>query len=439
MKILHVPFGYYPDAVGGTEIYVNALTWYLREMGLEQVVAAPSSKNAKYEFEGISVHRFAKSEKLNLRELYGTGDTTAAENFGRVLEEVRPDLVHLHSFTSAVSVLTIKEVKKRHIPLVYTYHTPTASCQRGSLLRWGSQECDGKIRIHTCAKCTLQGLGVPRVGAELLGSLPPALGKIIPYEGDYFTAWRMTCLIGIKKEVFQCLIDEADAIIAVSRWVKQVLKINGANPSKIYFLRQGIFNEQSTIEETVSQSTPLRIVYLGRITRDKGIHLILEAMKMDKALNVLLDIYGIIQEVSTNPYLQKIMQMIKNDSRVRILNPVSSRDVPKILKQYDVIAVPSKWFESGPMVVLEAQAAGIPVLGTNLGGISELVTHNENGLLMAASPKAWLAELKNLTENPLILKRLKKGIRPPKTMKKVAEEMHAIYLQVLERYRLSNE
>ena len=96
-----------------------------------------------------------------------------------------------------------------------------------------------------------------------------------------------------------------------------------------------------------------------------------------------------------------------------------------------MLAVPSQWLETGPIVVLEAFAAGIPVAGSNLGGIPELVEHGVNGLLIdPASPANWAAALRSLSQDPDLLATLRSRIRPPRTMRDAAAELNAIYSQV---------
>jgi glycosyltransferase involved in cell wall biosynthesis len=84
--------------------------------------------------------------------------------------------------------------------------------------------------------------------------------------------------------------------------------------------------------------------------------------------------------------------------------------------------------ETGPLVVYEAFAAGIPVIGSRLGGIAELVTHEKNGLLVEpASPKAWADALRRIADSPDLLGRLRGGIGSVRNMSQVATEMEAIY------------
>jgi glycosyltransferase involved in cell wall biosynthesis len=102
------------------------------------------------------------------------------------------------------------------------------------------------------------------------------------------------------------------------------------------------------------------------------------------------------------------------------------------MKEYDLLAVPSQWLETGPMVVLEAFAASIPVMGSNLGGIAELVQDNVNGILVEASSiNAWANELEQLCDHRDNLEQLKSGISPPQMMKVVAEKMNVLYRNIL--------
>jgi glycosyltransferase involved in cell wall biosynthesis len=99
-----------------------------------------------------------------------------------------------------------------------------------------------------------------------------------------------------------------------------------------------------------------------------------------------------------------------------------------LLKEYDLVAVPSRWLETGPLVVLEAFAAGVPVLGSDLGGIAELVEHDVNGLLVPPSSVAdWQRALCRFLDDPTLLSRLRAGVRPPRSMETVAREMQAVY------------
>ena len=71
--------------------------------------------------------------------------------------------------------------------------------------------------------------------------------------------------------------------------------------------------------------------------------------------------------------MQNLRRIASNDHRVRFLDAIPLGEIVSVLAQYDILVVPSQWLETGPLVVYEAFSAGIPVLGSRLGGIAELV------------------------------------------------------------------
>ena len=94
----------------------------------------------------------------------------------------------------------------------------------------------------------------------------------------------------------------------------------------------------------------------------------------------------------------------------------------------DFVVVPSRWLETGPLVALEALAAGTPVLGSRLGGLRELVTGGVNGVLIAPNtPEAWAKEIAALAGNPARVAKFRAGVRPPRMVEDVAREMALVY------------
>jgi glycosyltransferase involved in cell wall biosynthesis len=437
MKVIQVPFGFYPDPVGGTEIYVEALSRHLQQQGIEVLIAAPGETSQSYLYHQLKVHRFAVSNKVkNLREIYGEGDSQAASEFSRILETEQPDLVHLHAFTSGVSLRLVQAAKQRQIPVVFTYHTPTVSCQRGTLMQWGTQICNGKVDLHTCTECTLQGLGVHEISAKIIGNLPPQLGKLLGnwnLQGGAWTALRMTELISLRHAALYTLLSQVDHIVAVCHWVKDVLLLNHVPLDKITVIRQGLCHDlpQQISFQKLHNTSTLKVVFLGRLDPSKGIHILIKALKALPQLPISLDIYGVSQGIRGDIYQRELQTLTAYDSRIRFQPPVPTAQVTTTLANYDLLAVPSQWLETGPMVILEALAVGVPVIGSNLGGIAELVHSEVNGILVKPnSVEAWTQALQGLCHNRELLKRLSDGTAQPQTMSTVAKEMPRIYLKL---------
>ncbi|BAZ47941.1 group 1 glycosyl transferase [Nostoc sp. NIES-4103] len=436
MKVIQVPFCFYPDPVGGTEVYVDALSRNLQQQGVEVLVAAPGEVDQSYLYNQLPVRRFAVSSKVeNLREIYGEGDRQAALEFSRILEAEQPDVVHLHAFTSGVSLRLVQAAKERQIPVVFTYHTPTVTCQRGTMMRWGTEICDGKVDLQTCAQCTLQGLGLNLASAKAIGSLPPQIGRWLGnlnLQGGVWTALRMTELVSLRHAVLQALLSEVDHIVAVCNWVRDVLLVNDVSPDKITVIRQGLCQDlPQKYSYNQKCTTPiLKIAFLGRLDPTKGIDILIQALQAVPELPISLDIYGIARGAN-DPYQEKLHNLALKDPRISFKAPVAAAQVTATLAKYDLLAVPSQWLETGPLVVLEAFATQMPVIGSDLGGIAELVESEVNGILVEpASVVAWGQALQRLCQNRDLLMQLKAGIPQPQTMATVAQEMEKIYLSL---------
>ena len=95
-------------------------------------------------------------------------------------------------------------------------------------------------------------------------------------------------------------------------------------------------------------------------------------------------------------------------------------------------AAPSQWLETGPLVVLEAFAAGTAVIGSHLGGIAELVRNGFDGILVdAANIREWANALHRLSEDRDVVNRLRRNIGPPRKTSTVAKEMIMLYRKTL--------
>jgi len=443
MKILHVPYCYYPDPVGGTEIYVSALAGAQRDRGFDAAIAAPGAANEEYRHEGIRVFRFAGQSGMTLRELYGEGDRESAANFTTILNRYRPDILHLHARTQAVSVLLARAARAKGIPTVFTYHTPTVTCARGSMLRWGKEACDGEMRPEQCAPCMMHGKGVPMPAAVVAGRLPVFIGRAVGVaglEGGLWTALRAPELIRIRHAAVRRMLDEVDHICAVCEWVRDVLLTNGVPLEKMTLTRQGVPYSAKASGKPAFAVAPepgaLRLAFLGRVDAVKGLETAISAMGQigvapDVGPNVTLDIFPVAQGEKARARLESLKQRCARDARIRFRTPVAAEEVVATLRNFDALLVPSEWLETGPLVVYEAFAAGIPVIGSRLGGIAELIDDGVNGILVPpASVSEWARAISRLAREPGVLEKLKTGPKRVRTAEDTARDAVRVYAKV---------
>ncbi len=253
-------------------MYVKGLAAELQKMGVENVVAAPAlwigNRGSRIEGvkrsegeDGVRVWRFRCSDRPgDLGEIYGEGDPVAAESFKKVLDEERPDIVHFHAWSPAVSILLVREVKRRGIRIVQTYHTPTLSCPRGTLMRWGKVVCDGNLAERPCVPCAIQGKlfqkyripdagsRMPSIGKSLKGSSLNPESKIRNSKGSKLsvltskltTMLRMPGLIRKSIKAIRESFEKADRIVALNQWSFDLLIRNEVPKEKIILIRHGI-------------------------------------------------------------------------------------------------------------------------------------------------------------------------------------------------------
>ena len=439
MNVVHVPFGYFPDAVGGTEIYVAELVRGLKLLNVDSVVAAPSSAAMAglYEHDGVPVHRFRIDPCADVAELYGDGDEMAARAIGSILDDVDADVLHLHAFTRAASLRAARAARRRGVAVVFTYHTPTASCVRGTLLHDGAEPCDGSLVAQRCAACLLESRHVPRVVREALSRTPAGVAAAVEatrVTGAWATALRARELTAARHDAFTQLLHESDAVVAVCEWVRALLLRAGAPPSRLVMSRQGTAASGRRVSRERISTDRLRMAYVGRLHQTKGLHVALGALRAELDLPVALDVFGIVQDTDGDRYLDELRTLSRDDPRVQFHRPIAADDVVHTLASYDCTIVPSQWLETGPLTVLESFAAGVPVIGSNLGGIAELVTHDRDGWLVPhADRHAWTAAIRRLATDHALMQRLRAGVQPPRSTDDVARDMVAVYEAVVPR------
>jgi glycosyltransferase involved in cell wall biosynthesis len=248
--------------------------------------------------------------------------------------------------------------------------------------------------------------------------------------GGAWTALRTTHSVDSRHRSARSLFSLVERIIAPSRWVAAVLRSNGVPDAKIVLCPQGVTKRDGGGEAVArgeDRRPALRAAFAGRLDPAKGAHVVVEAMGLLRGEDIALDLFAVVPG-SDDPYYGKLRAACAKDARIRLMPAIPNREMIGVLGGYDVVVVPSQGFETGPLVVLEAFAAGVPVLGSDIGGIAERVRHGVDGLLIPrADPAAWAGALAKLASDAGALARLRSGIRPSRSMADVCVEMKAVY------------
>ena len=140
----------------------------------------------------------------------------------------------------------------------------------------------------------------------------------------------------------------------------------------------------------------LRLLYVGRLHTSKGVQILLEALDgLGPQPGFTLDVLG------SGPDEAEWRAQYGDRPWLRFAGHVSLQTVADRMENSDLLLVPSIWNENSPGVIIQALLQGLPVMGSDKGGIPELVQHGENGLLVPAGDvAAWRAAVAGLVANP---------------------------------------
>ncbi|HEX8356749.1 MAG TPA: glycosyltransferase, partial [Segetibacter sp.] len=182
----------------------------------------------------------------------------------------------------------------------------------------------------------------------------------------------------------------------------------------------------------------IRFVYVGRITKIKGLHTLLHALKKIGNKRWSLDIYG---QVGEEDYYLECCNIIRyTNGDINWKGIIPPKAVVTTLMKYDVLIVPTIIQEMVGLVVQEAFSAGIPVIGSDVEGIVEQVTDNLDGLLFKNGDSESLRRiLTDVIVDVSLIPRLASNIKAPRLFLEVATETLKVYKVVFERRRLSME
>ncbi len=423
--------------MGGTEVYVAGLAQELQTLGIECVIAAPSPDG-----------RANTSSYRNIRTVYYPGpwlddptqsvsDSAPADGLRDWLASERPDIYHQHDWSLNCGLTHLQAAKGLGIPTFMTVHLAKLVCVTRQMICEGRSQCDGQIIEQRCARCFMKSRAIPSWLAEPLAQIPGALAANLtrtPGVGRVLSGGpraRRT-LTGLHR-----IAEATDCIVTVCEWLKSSLLINGVQAEKVVFVRTGVD------PDVAAQAAPrarhgdvLRIGFIGRWMEAKGLNVLMAALqRLPKTIKFDLKVIGLAGTDKVDlAYRERMEKMVAGQPQYQFLTNQPRTAVNEFYKGIDVLAVPSQLLETGPLVVLEANAWKVPVIGSDLGGIREIVRHQVDGLLVPhANVDAWTDALRQLAENPALLRRFQENIGPVRTMRDTAHDMADLYRRRINR------
>ena len=257
MKIFHCLRNYFPDPVGGTEIYVAALCKELQAMGMEVAVVKPAfNRQPKYYFyEGVQVLEYLETSMPNETLQIGLQPPKGINNFKNLIRQQKPDVIHFHEFagSNGITIFHLLTVKEMLIPIFTTFHLSGNICMRDDFLFKGKYVCDGIINTYKCSVCMLHKKGLPVAVPELLSFI----GSNFKNEFSLNKTGRIFNHPAYVKRHKERLLNVnicSNKIFVLSSWFKLLLANNGLDENKIVVLPSVI---PSTEKVSVKKKKPI--------------------------------------------------------------------------------------------------------------------------------------------------------------------------------------
>ncbi|MCB2198005.1 glycosyltransferase [bacterium] len=397
-----------PESKGGVEIYTDQLAKELVSRGHNVHLLVPAlspthkvGEIGNEERDGYTLWRVVTRTELLVDE-FQLEDLV--QPIRDLIEKIKPDIAHCQHLIG-LTLTVLHELKHANIPVVGTIHDAWFACHQFHFLEGGIEPCSGPETVDKCVHCLLKRN--PDADAE--AHLP---------ELFYFFALRRQQM----KRGWQAF----DRLLVPTKTLKNKLLQAGFDHKAISVNPLGMAPLDHPKQTTGNGR--LRIVLPGNVYPTKGQDIAIKALHSLPLDKSELHIHG--EEVNPT-YLAQLKALIPGGATVQFHGGYSPEDMPGILATADICLIPSR-SENYPLVVRESLRAGVPVVASNVGGIPEIIQDGINGMLFKVGDDRSLADvLTLLIKRPELLDGLREGIEPVKTISDDADQLLAIYREML--------
>jgi len=396
MKILLINKFHYLK--GGSERYVFLLQKLLEEHGHEVIFFSMNdlknspSRWSKYFINYVDMEKFSFK---NIFKIFYNYD--ASKKLKKIIKEQKPDIAHLHNIAHQIGPMLINILKKNNIPAIQTLHDLKLVCPAYRAERNG----------ELCLAC--------RGGAYYNCARFQCLKK------SYAKSF-LAMLEAYYERIFLRAYDKVDCFISPTKFMKDICVRFGVSENKIKVIPHFI-----ATEEILKEPRREYLLYVGRLSTEKGVNVLLSALKKCPAEK--LKIAGAGPE-SDN--LQRAVVGSNLQDRVEFLGQQNQNDLKNLIKNAKAIIAPSLALENMPYVIMEAIASGKIVIASGVGGIPEIIKDGENGFLFKSGDpddlSAKILALKNCDFLKVEQKAYEQaiGLNPEKHY----QELYDIYLKL---------
>jgi glycosyltransferase involved in cell wall biosynthesis len=279
----------------------------------------------------------------------------AYTKLSQLLDEIKPDIAHIHLFLGKLSSSILKALKEKNIPIVTTVHDYRLLCPAYLFLDGQNKICE-KCVNGFYLNCTLNKCSEGNLFQSLMLSADA-----------YFRKYRMNPINYIQRFIF------------VSDFIrKKHISFNAAYQPREKLLYNFVPDLDKIVPTTIKGDY---FLFYGRLSREKGVDTLLKAA--EKA--------GIrLKVVGTGSLYEKYIAA--NYKNIEFLGYKSGHELSELIRHAGFVIVPSEWYENNPLTILEAYSHGKPVIGSRIGGIPEIIEEGKTGFLFEAGNQSQLTD-----------------------------------------------
>lgn len=340
-RVLLVNKFYYPR--GGDCVVTLNTERLLRAHGVDVGVYAMQyphnveSQFSRYFASQISLDGGLGAKFKALKRIMGLGDIK--RSMARVLDDFKPDVVHLHNVHSYLSPVVAQMAHNRGIKVVWTLHDYKLLCPAYTCLREGKpcEQCFGSnkhpVVEHRCMKRSMAASVVAWAEAK---------------------RWSRAVLE-------KCV----DAWICPSQFMARKMEQGGFDSGKLKVLCN--FVDPLKLEKFKAQHEQPRddfYCYVGRLSAEKGVSTLLQAAALMRRE---------VRVGGSGPLIDELRHDFSSFPNIHFLGQLDAQGVSDLLGRARFSVVPSEWYENNPLSVIESLCSGTPVVGSHIGGIPELI------------------------------------------------------------------
>jgi glycosyltransferase involved in cell wall biosynthesis len=331
---------------------------------------------------------------------------TATRDYYNFLLAHEPDIVHFqHNYMLGYDWLRVTKNALPDVPIVKMLHEYLPICFH-----------DGQmIRTHSKALCTEQ---TPRRCHECFPMITPQKFKY-------------------RERFMKSHLALVDVFIAPSEYVKARYVDWGIPEEKIQVETYAL-PPSPHLENTEPRAKRNRFAFFGQFTPYKGTDVLLKAMGiLGEDFDGHVWIHGANLETQAPHFQEEFRDLLeKTSGTVTFAGPYDHADeLHRLMGATDWVVIPSIWWETGPLVALEAFQNGRPVICSNIGGMSEKVTDGINGLHFdVGDPESLARVLEQAAETPGLWDQMHAGIPPVYDIRDHAAVVSDLYRRALAGY-----